>query len=203
MNSREKLSFILIILGLLLALLPLSSSRSFNNRPQKVLDEILDINTYLSADQVARLVVSEDKAVQIVDLRSSAEYRAYNIPGSVNIPYYEFLDNDPERLLKNNKSRIIFYSNGDLFSNYALTIARGLNYKNTYVMKGGLNEWFNTVMNSSFRGEKISARENALYETRMRARKIFNEINSLPDSLKQKFIESQHLAAKKLDGGCE
>jgi hypothetical protein len=33
-------------------------------------------------------------------------------------------------------------------------------------MKGGLNEWFNTVMNSSFTGDKISARENALFETR-------------------------------------
>ena len=38
-------------------------------------------------------------------------------------------------------------------------------------MKGGLNEWFNTVMNSSFTGERISARENALFETRTRAKK--------------------------------
>jgi hypothetical protein len=66
-----------------------------------------------------------------------------------------------------------------------------------------MNEWYNTVMNSSFRGEKISARENALFETRTRAKKIFTEMNSLPDSLKMKFIQSQHLAAKKLDGGCE
>ena len=33
-------------------------------------------------------------------------------------------------------------------------------------MKGGLNEWFNTVMNSNFTGDRISARENALFETR-------------------------------------
>jgi hypothetical protein len=70
-------------------------------------------------------------------------------------------------------------------------------------MKGGLNEWFNVVMNSKFTGDKISARENALYETRTRAKKMFTEMNSLPDSLKLKFIMSKHLAAKKLDGGCE
>jgi hypothetical protein len=70
-------------------------------------------------------------------------------------------------------------------------------------MKGGLNEWFNTVMNSSFTGERISARENALFETRTRARRMFNEMNSMPDSLKIKFIQSKHLAIKKLDGGCE
>jgi hypothetical protein len=70
-------------------------------------------------------------------------------------------------------------------------------------MKGGLNEWYNSVMNSSFTGEKISARENAMFETRTRAKNLFIEINSLPDSLKLKFIESKRIAAKKLDGGCE
>ena len=58
-------------------------------------------------------------------------------------------------------------------------------------------------MNSSFTGEKISARENALFETRTRAGKLFTEINRLPDSLKLKFIEAKHIAFKKLDGGCE
>jgi 3-mercaptopyruvate sulfurtransferase SseA len=126
-----------------------------------------------------------------------------NIPGSINVPYAKFLDNDPGTFLNDGKSRNILYSNGDFDANYALAIAKGLNLKNIFVMKGGLNEWFNTVMNSSFTGEKISARENALFETRTSAKKMFNEMNSLPDSLKLKFVESKHIAAKKLDGGCE
>jgi rhodanese-related sulfurtransferase len=203
MNAREKLSAVLLSLGLILALLPLSSNRSFYAKPENVLEEALDRNTYLTADQVARLVAAEDNTMQLIDLRSPDEFRAFNIPGSLNVPYNEFLGNDPERILNNKKIKYIFYSNGDLYSNYALVIARGLKYNNTYVLKGGLNEWFNTVMNSSFTGDKISARENALFEARMRARKMFTEINSLPDSLKQKFIDSKHIAAKKLDGGCE
>jgi rhodanese-related sulfurtransferase len=203
MNAREKLSAILLSMGLILALLPLSSNRSFNTQPDKVLEEALDLNTYLTADQVARLIASEDKTFQLIDLRSNKEFNSFNIPGSINVPYNEFLDKDPESILNNKESKYIFYSNGDLFSNYALVLARGLRYNNTYVMKGGLNEWFSSVMNSSFTGDKISARENALFETRMRARKMFTEINSLPDSLKQKFIEAKHIAAKKLDGGCE
>jgi len=203
MNAREKLSAILLSLGLILALLPLSSNRTFNTKPERVLDEVLDQNIYITADQVARLVASEDNTVQLIDLRPAVEFSAFNIPGAINVPYDEFLDQDPDRILNNGKTRNIFYSNGDLYSNYAMVIARGLKYKNTFVMKGGLNEWFSTVMNSSFTGERISARENALFETRMRAKKMFTEINSLPDSLKQKFIESKRLAAKKLDGGCE
>jgi rhodanese-related sulfurtransferase len=202
MTPREKLSAVLLSMGLILALLPLSSNRSFNAKPSTILSMALDVNTYLTADQVAGFVVSGDKNVQLIDVRSRQEFRAFNIPGSVNVPYNEFLDYDPEKSLNNRKTKYIFYANGDLYSNYALVIARGLKYNNTYVMKGGLNEWFSTVMNSSFTGERISARENALFETRMRARKMFTEINSLPDSLKQKFIDSGHIA-KKLDGGCE
>jgi rhodanese-related sulfurtransferase len=203
MNAREKLSAILLSLGLILALLPLSSNRSFLTKPGKLLEEALDQNTYLSADQVARFVASEDNTVQLIDVRSRGEFRNFTIPGSINIPYDEFLNDDPERYLNNRKIKYIFYSNGDLYSNYALIIARGLKYNNTYVMKGGLNVWFNTVMNSSFTGERISARENAIFESRTRAKNMFTEINSLPDSLKQKFIDSRHLDSKKLDGGCE
>jgi rhodanese-related sulfurtransferase len=203
MNARVKFSAGLLCLGLILALLPLSGSRSFTVSPQKLLSEVLDDNTYFTVDQVARFVVSEDSSVQLIDLRTPEEFRTMNIPGSINVPYSKLLDNDPWSILNNGKARNIFYSVGDYDSNYALAIAKGLDLKNTFVMKGGLNEWFNTVMNSNFTGEKISARENALFETRTRAKKMFTEMNSLPDSLKLKFIESKHIAAKKLDGGCE
>jgi rhodanese-related sulfurtransferase len=203
MNTRAKFSVGLIIMGLILALLPITGNRSFTVRPQKLLSEILDDNTYFAVDQIARFITDEDTSVQIIDLRTPESFRAMNIPGSINVPYKELLDNDPGIILNNGKTRNIFYSNGDFDSNYALAIARGLNYKNTYVMKGGLNEWFNTVMNSNFKGERISARENALYESRTRAKKLFSEMNSMPDSLKLKFIQSKHITAKKLDGGCE
>jgi rhodanese-related sulfurtransferase len=203
MNTRQKFSAGLLIIGFILTLLPLSGSRSFTMGPQKLLGEVLDSSTWFTVDQVARFIVAEDSSVQIIDLRSPEEFKTINIPGSINLPYSKFLDVDPARLLSNGKARNIFYSNGDFNSNFALAIARGLNLKNTFVMKGGLNEWFNTVMNSTFTGEKISARENALFETRTRAKKMFSEMNSMPDSLKLKFIQSTHLAAKKLDGGCE
>ena len=203
MNTRGKFSVGLLCLGIILALLPLSGSRSFTVRPQKLLSEVLDNSTYLTVDQVAGFIISEDSSVQVIDLRTPDEYRMANIPGSINIPYAKLLEIDPGSILNNGKTRNIFYSDGDFNSNFAFAIARGLNIRNTYVMKGGMNEWFNTVMNSSFTGERISARENALFETRTSAKRMFSEMNSMPDSLKLKFIESKHIAAKKLDGGCE
>src|SRR5664280_2097729 len=203
MNMRAKFSIVLLCLGLILAFLPRSGNSSFSVRPQNLLSEMIDNSTYYSVDQVARFVVAEDSTVQVIDLRTPEEFRRLNIPGSINLPYNTFIDRNPASILNNGKTRNIFYSNGDFDSNYALAISRGLNIKNTYVMKGGLNEWYNTIMNSSFTGEKIMARENALFEARTRAKKMFTEMNSLSDSLKAKFFQTKHLTAKKLDGGCE
>jgi rhodanese-related sulfurtransferase len=203
MNIRGKFSIVLLCLGLILALLPLSGNISLIVKPQKLMAEILDEKTFFTVDQVARFIVSEETSIQLIDLRSPEEFRQLNIPGSINVPYYLLLKTDPGNYLTDKNIRYIFYSNGDLNSNYSLVVAKGLNYKNIYVMKGGLNEWFRTVMNSNFSGDKITARENALYETRLRAKRTFTEMNSLPDSLKMSFFEAKHIASKKLDGGCE
>jgi rhodanese-related sulfurtransferase len=203
MNMREKFSVLLLFLGLILALLPLSGNRSFVLKPDKLLSEITGSNPHFTVDQVARFIVLEDSTVQLIDLRSPEEFKNFNIPGSVNIPYKELLDKDPSVFPGSIDMKKIFYSNGDFDSNFAVVIAAGLGYKNNYTMKGGLNEWFITIMNSEFKGEKISARENALFETRTKARKLFTEINSLPDSLKLKMLKSRHFDPKKLDGGCE
>lgn len=199
----RKYSVGLLSLGLVLALLPLTGNRSITAKPQKLLQEVISTESAFTVDQVARFIVSEDSTVQLIDLRSPEEFRTLNIPGSVNLPYKELISTDPAAALSNQDIKYILYSNGDFDSNFALVLTKGMKIENVFVMKGGLNEWFNTVMNSTFSGERISARENALFENRTRARRLFTDINSLPDSLKQKFYEAKHLEARKLDGGCE
>jgi len=109
--------------------------------------------------------------------------------------FFGYLD---QREVKN-----IFYSNGSILASQAWALCAGMGYKNNFVMQGGMNEWYKTVMKSSFSGDRITARENALFEIRFKARKLFTEINSLPDSLKIKFVEAKRKKEKQLDGGCE
>jgi rhodanese-related sulfurtransferase len=203
MNPRQIITAILLMLGGLLAFLPLSGKYSLYVKPHRLLTETLDEGNSFTADQVARFVVTEDSTVQLIDLRTPEEFRQFNIPGSVNLPYADFLVKDPDPYLNVPGIRHIFYSNGDVNSAYALIISGGLGYKNCYVMKGGLNAWYETVMNSEFSGSKISARENALFETRLKARTLFNEVNSMPDSLKLAYMATKRFDPKKLDGGCE
>lgn len=203
MKTRQIITSILLLLGALLVFLPLSGRYSLHAKPGKVLAIVLDESNIFTADQVARFVVTEDSTLQLIDLRTAEEYRECNIPGSVNIPYAEFLIKDPAPYLDDQGMHLVFYSNDDLNASYAQTLAVGLGYPNCFVMKGGLNAWYETIMNSEFSGDKISARENALFETRLKARNLFNEVNSLPDSLKLAYIASQRFDPKKLDGGCE
>jgi rhodanese-related sulfurtransferase len=203
MTTRQIITTILLLLGALLALLPLSGKYSLHAKPSQVLAAVMDENNSLTADQVARLVVTEDSTLQLIDLRTPEEFKECNIPGSVNIPYAEFLKKDLTPYLDDPGMRHIFYSNDDINASYAQTLATGLGFKNCFIMTGGLNAWYATIMNSEFTGDKISARENALFETRVRARNLFNEVNSMPDSLKLAYMASKRFDPKKLDGGCE
>ena len=203
MINREKFSALLLIMGLIMAFLPFPDGKSFTVKPDFLLEESLNEATFSSVDEVAGFVIREDSTVQLIDVRSAEEYKSFNIPGSVNITVSQISGKEWEGLLGRENIRNIIYSNGDTESNYAWVMATGLGYKNCVVMKGGLNEWYKTVMNSKFSGETITPRENFLFETRTRARDLFISINSLPDSLKVKFMDAKKIARKKLDGGCE
>jgi rhodanese-related sulfurtransferase len=200
---REKITYLLLPLGVILAFLPLRETRSLKGNPENIWMSSIDQKTILTPDQVARMVVREDSTLVLIDLRQADEFRQFTIPGSVNVPYDELVKRDPSTYLGSGDFKNVFFSNSDLKSGYAVVIAAGMGYDNCYSMKGGLNDWFSIVMNSAFTGEKISAAENALFEIRYRAKHMFNEMNSLPDSLKVKYLKSKRFDPKKLDGGCE
>lgn len=202
MHIRQILIIILLALGGLLALMPKPGKYALHGKPDRLWSSLVADSAHFTVDQVARFVVTEDSTIRLIDLRPASEYRICNIPGSVNLPYSEWLLKDPEPYLTG-RNKVILYSNGDRDAGYALTLARGMGFDHCYTMQGGLNEWYRMVMLSEFSGERISARENALFETRLKARRLFTEVNSMPDSLKAAFIASKRFDPKKLDGGCE
>jgi rhodanese-related sulfurtransferase len=203
MQVRQKLAILLIALGVVLVLFPGAGRYSFTANPTDLSQSVFESDIYYSVDQAAAFMVGEDSTVQLIDLRPVDEYSKVAIPGSINIPFDQFFSMKPESWLFNRSVRYLFYSNDDLYSSYAVVIARGLGYDNCYAVKGGLNMWYETVMYTKFSGERISPRENALFLNRARAARFFTEINSLPDSLKIKYAESRRQAERDLDGGCE
>lgn len=203
MNPRIKISVFLISLGLITAFVPFKHNKANQLSPFELLKKSLDAQYIISVDKLARFVVNEDSTVLIIDLRSHEEYKAFNIPGSINIPYKELLNKDFGGYLDQDEMKNILYSNGNILASQAWALCASMGYNNNYIVQGGMNEWYKTVMNSNFSGERITARENAIFETRFRVRKLFTEMNSLPDSLKMKFVEAKRKKERQLDGGCE
>lgn len=203
MSPRITFSVFLLGIGLLLAFLPFNSSKTFELRPDKLLEKSCEDGHTVTVDQVARFVNNENEDIQLIDLRTYQEFMVCNIPGSINIPFSDLLNPDWEGYLNQPDKTIIFYANGDELANLSWTIGTGLGYENLFAMKGGLNEWFSTVMLSNFSGDRISARENAIFENRFKARRTFTQMNSLPDSLKRQYLDVRRLEESQLDGGCE
>jgi rhodanese-related sulfurtransferase len=203
METGRKISLLLIMLSLILALLPLTSHRSFTAKPHNLFAGVLSEEASISVDRIAEYIVKEDSTIQLIDLRTPEAFGKQTIPGAVNVQYKDLISKDPDIWLGNKDIKSIFYSDNVAEQSYALVFARGLGYDNVFTMDGGIGEWMETVVESEFSGERITARENALFETRRRAGEMFTTLNSLPDSLKVKFLESKKFSAKKLDGGCE
>ena len=203
LNPRIVLSFSFVFLGLVVASLPQKDNHAGQLTPALLLQKIEEGSQFISVDDAARYITREDSTIRFIDLRSPEEYRAFNIPGSVNIPYDDLMNRDWEGYLHQDKVRNIFYSNGDLKSGLAWALTARMGYRNNYVMKGGMNEWYRTVMNSHFSGGRITAAQNALFEARRKASTLFTRMNSLPDSMKVKYLEAKRLEEAKLTGGCE
>lgn len=189
--------------GLILAFLPAQKPLMFKVKPAELIAIYGQEGNSFSVDQVAKFVNDEDTTIRLIDVRTPHEYRECTIPGSINIPLADLLNPDWQGYLNQEKVRNILFSNSDEKAGFAWSVVTGLDYKNNFVMAGGMNEWFRTVMLSEFSGGVISPRENVLFENRYRARRTFTQTNSLPDSLKFRFLEAKRLKEANLDGGCE
>jgi hypothetical protein len=63
----------------------------------------------------------------------------------------------------------VFYSNGSLVANEAWMITRQLGYTNNFVLEGGLNYWFDAILNPQKPASTSPDEEFAKYDFRKSA----------------------------------
>ena len=203
MNPRIQISALLLALSIFLLFFTGRESDRFRVKPEALSQWATGDTSAIPVDEVARFLISETPGILLIDVREEAAFREMCLPGAIHIPLGKLSSQGYRQLLDDRNGRRIFYSNGDDLSTAALTIAAGLGYRHCYRMEGGLNGWYEKIMNATFSGERLSARENALLTTRFEARRLFTHYNSLPDSLKAGIFAARQLEREKLDGGCE
>lgn len=165
------ISALLLLLGFILIFLPYKQNRN-ELSPENLLLAITNNDRFYSTDELAKMIISGDPSIQLIDVRSPEEFAKFSLPGAINIPLANILDKDEsgdlewEAYLNQDIKTNIFYSNGSIYANQVWMLTKRLNYPNNYVMKGGLNKWVETIMRPQQPSASAPQKDWNLYELR-------------------------------------
>lgn len=96
---------------------------------------------HVTAAELADWIVTGRSDYRLIDLRSEAEFAAYHIPESENVP----LTRLPDHGLGRNE-KIVLVSEGGIHSAQAWLLMRAQKYQGVYMLFGGLEAWKNEVL---------------------------------------------------------
>lgn len=169
MKARVVLSIAIVGLGLIIAAVPKNTTQPYKLTANQLLQEANGRFQFFSPDELAELLVSKDPSIQLIDVRDPDEFTKFSLPGAINIPFADLLNPEWTGTLNQDVRMNIFYSNGTLVANQAWMITRQLGYHNNYVLEGGLNHWFGTIMNPERPASTSPDEELARYDFRVAA----------------------------------
>ncbi len=173
-------------------------------KPEETLYEINNQARFLSPHFVARHIIEDDPGLFLVDVRSEMEFAEYNIPGSVNIPLTDLLNSKWEPYLDQEGMKIVFYSNGDLYADQAWMLGTLKGYTNLYIMEGGLNDWFNIIIQPKLPPETASIEAFERYSFAKAASIYFGGTPSGATAIPvaKKKVTVRRKEKKAAEGGC-
>jgi len=121
---------------------------------------------FFTTDLAAKKIINGDPLIFLVDVRTQDEFDGYSLPGAINIPLKD-LPLDVSRAYLNTDGRdIVFYSIDNVLSEKAWIICKQQGHKNIYVLDGGLNKWFETIIEPEVPDETASTAEFDLFAFR-------------------------------------
>lgn len=174
-------------------------------RPNEMLLKIIDNSRYLTVHAIAKRIIEEDPSIFLVDVRMPDEYEAYHIPGSINIPLEEIVNDKWQDYLDQVGVDIIFYSNGGMYANQAWMLASEMGYSNLYILEGGLNNWFNRIIQPTPPDESAPTEAFEQYAFEQAACKFFgggNEIVPANTTANKNKVIVRKKTKKAAEGGC-
>jgi len=197
------LALILIVLSGGLVLLP-KYQKNEGIKPETFLLNAMSTERYLSTDKLAERLINQDPTVLLIDVRTKKEFDHFALPNAVNIPLADLLKLKYDGYINQDTFDVIFYSNDTYFANQAWLTCNRLGCKNLYVLKGGLNKWFDTIINP--KTPKVTASEKAfdLYNFRKSAAMYFGvgNLSKTATPVGSKKIILKKKKKKVTEGGC-
>ena len=204
------LAAILVLLAAGLVLLPKYEKHEGIN-PEELLSNVISPERYISSDELAHKIINLDPSFLLIDVRDEDNFKKYNLPNAINIPLKKLLTEDYEGYINQSQYDVVFISNDNLYADQAWVLCTRLGYKNLYVLKGGINNWFNTIINPEKPTENMASQDFQLFSNRKAASMYFGV--AYPEQVKKKPAEVKKVTTRKVvpikkkkklpvEGGC-
>jgi rhodanese-related sulfurtransferase len=208
MKSRTWLAVFIIPLGLIIAAVPQNKTKPYKLTAEELLSEANNRTQFVTPDVVADMLVKKDPTLRLIDVRSQDEFEKFSLPGAINIPAANLLSDEYADILNQDVRMNVFYSNGTVAANEAWMITRQLGYANNYVLEGGLNYWFENILNPQKPSSASPDEEFARYDFRKSAGMalggggVVSAASDQPAAAAKPAIKPAAGKKKKAAGGC-
>lgn len=205
--SKRYILLALLLLGSAFGLTLMPEKADSNQIPAKeFLREIYNPVRYLSTHQIAKRLIDRDPNIFLVDVRTASEYEEYSIPGAFNIPLENILEEEWVDYLSQDGMDVVLYSNGDIYADQAWTLIAQHGINNLYVMSGGVNKWFSTIIQPIEPLETAPSEAFDLYSFEKAASIYFGgssaNIESSTAPTQKKTVVVRKKKKKAAEGGC-
>ncbi len=209
-NTMERkytiLAVLMIVLALGLVLLPTKKEQNEID-PKVLLSSIVERSRYLNVDLVTHRIIENDPTLLLIDLRPADQFKLFALPGAVNIQPDSLLSARTLELMNQPGKDKVLFANSDLIADKAWLIATRSSVSRMYVMKGGMNEWFNTIIKEKPANNSASSSDLDLLSFRIAARQFFvgaDETAKTPEKskLKEKVQVIRKAPEASSGGGC-
>jgi len=208
-RSYQFLALILIVLAGGLLLIP-KQQKHEGIRPELFVKNMLSTERYISTDELADRIVNEDPALLLIDTRNTEDFEKFSLPNAINIPLSQIFDEELNPYLDQDIYDIILFSNDNFTADEVWLIGNRMGYQRLYVLEGGLNAWFNTIIKPESPKETMSRDSYDLYAFRIAAGKYFGvsndtleiEIEKKKPKAPKKVVTKPKKKKKMPEGGC-
>jgi len=179
--------------------------------PQELLSNVISPERYISTDILADKLINQDPSYLLIDVRDEESFNKNTLPNAINIPMSKLLDENFKMYLDQDAYNVVLFSNDNFYADQAWILCARLNYKNLHVLKGGVNQWYNTIINPIKPNENMPAEAFELYNFRKAASMYYGV--AYPEQFKSKVVVKKAPPKKKVitvkkkkkapaEGGC-
>lgn len=196
--NRNYIALAVIAIGLAIGILLMDRDKQTREiDPELLAIAYNDPSRFLTVDEVTDRLVKKDPGLLLIDVRPADQFKMFAIPGAVNIPVDSLLTASSMDILKRKELDKVLYSNSDVWSDQAWLLCTRLEMPSVFVLEGGVNNWFHSIVQATEPPATAPQKEHDIYSFRIAANQYFFGNKELPDAIKANTTKTETAAVKE------